>query len=90
MSKKKRNSAPANSQKAAEREDKGPTLKDLLSADVLNRLKLQSDELKAAEEKRKEEANLQAEEARKQEQKRLENDMAYLLDNNKQDWRKFK
>ncbi|MFX3634172.1 MAG: YqkE family protein [Candidatus Pristimantibacillus sp.] len=89
MSKKKRSSAPTHSQNAA-REDKGPTLKDLLSADVLNQLKLQSDELKAAEEKRKQEASQKAEEARKQEQKRLENDMAYLLDNNKQDWRKFK
>ena len=75
---------------AGGREDKAPTLKDLLSADVINKLKLQSDELKAEEANRQQEAARKAEEAKKQEQKRLENDMAYLLDNNKQDWRKFK
>lgn len=74
----------------AANEDKAPTLKDLLSADVLSKLKQQSDELKADEQKRKQEALEQAEAAKKQEQKRLENDMDYLLNNDKQDWRNYK
>lgn len=69
----------------------GPaTLKDLLSSDVLSKLKAQSDELKAEENDRKEAARKVVEDQRTAEKKRLENDFAHLLDNSSQDWKKFK
>lgn len=71
-------------------QDKPATLKDLLSPDVLSRLKAQADELSAAEERRKEEQRKQEEEARKAEQKRLDNDFEHLLNNSSPDWRKYK
>lgn len=70
--------------------DKPATLKDLLSADVLDKLKNQANELKAAEDQRKEAARQQAEAERKAEQKRRDNDFAYLLEHSKQDWNKYK
>ncbi|WP_435169473.1 YqkE family protein [Paenibacillus glycanilyticus] len=91
MAKKKR-TAPAASHRAntSPQQEQGTTLKDMLSADVLQKLKAQSDEMKAAEEQRKQKARTEAEEARKKEQKRLESDMSYLLENSKLDWRKYK
>lgn len=69
----------------------GPTtLKDLLSSDVLSKLKAQSDELKTEENDRKEAARKVVEDQRTAEKKRLENDFAHLLDNSSQDWKKFK
>lgn len=69
----------------------GPaTLKDLLSNDVLGKLKAQSDALKAEENDRKEAARKEIEDQRKAEQKRLENDFAHLLENSNQDWQKYK
>lgn len=70
--------------------DKPSTLKDLLSPEVVDRLKAQAAELKTQEEKRKEESRKQAEEDRKLEQKRLESNFEYLLENSSQDWRKYK
>ncbi|MBD8500831.1 YqkE family protein [Paenibacillus arenosi] len=70
--------------------DKPATLKDLLSADVLSKLKAQSEDLKTAEAERKEVERKKEEEARKAEQKRLDNDFEYLLNNDKMDWRKYK
>lgn len=66
-----------------EASDKPATLKDLLSADTLAKLKehtdrMKQDQLQQAEQKRKKE-----EEARKEEQKRNENDFAYLLNHTK-------
>lgn len=84
---KKRKNQPASS---PEKKDQPATLQDLLRPDVLAKLKSQASEMKAAEEKRKEEARKQAEEARKAEQKRQENDFEHLLNNSGQDWRKFK
>lgn len=75
---------------AGQLSDKPATLKDLLSADVLHKLKTQQDQLKAADEQRKEEERVRIEEARKKEQKRLDNDFEYLLNNSKLDWRKHK
>lgn len=74
----------------AQTPDKPATLKDLLGADVLEKLKQQSDELKAEAAKREEKERLAREEARKAEQKRLDNDFEYLLKNTKQNWREFK
>ncbi|MFF2483389.1 YqkE family protein [Paenibacillus sp. NPDC058071] len=71
-------------------EDKAPTLKDLLGADVLSKLRQQADELKTAAEQERQAKLAKAEDERKREQKRLENDMSYLLDNSKQNWREFK
>ncbi|MFD1775685.1 YqkE family protein [Paenibacillus rhizophilus] len=74
----------------AGKEEAQATLKDLLSSEVLNKLKAQADELKNEEASRKEAERKAAEEARKTEQKRLDNDFAHLLENSSQDWRKYK
>ncbi|MCG7406180.1 YqkE family protein [Paenibacillus sp. ACRRX] len=71
-------------------EEKPATLKDLLSPEVLNKLKAQSEELKATEVKQKEDERKRLEEARKAEQKQLDNNFEYLLNNSSMDWRKHK
>ncbi|UQZ87678.1 hypothetical protein SK3146_06980 [Paenibacillus konkukensis] len=70
--------------------DKPATLKDLLNPDVLNQLKSQADQMRAAEAEQREKNRKQAEEARKTEQKRLEKDFGYLLEQSSMDWRKYK
>lgn len=77
------NSAPA-------AQDKPATLKDLLSQDVLAKLKAQANEAQAELDQRKEQERSQAEEARKTEQKRLDNNFEHLLNNSKMDWHKYK
>lgn len=84
---KKKAHAPASKPESAE---KPATLKDLLSAEVLGKLKAQSDAWKAEEEQRKENERKRAEEARKAEQKRLDNDFGHLLNSSSMDWRKHK
>ncbi|WP_019912868.1 YqkE family protein [Paenibacillus sp. HW567] len=84
---KKKKTTPAPRPAAA---DAPATLKDLLSSDVLDKLKAQSDALKAEENGKKEAARKAAEDQRKAEQKRLDNDFAHLLENSSQDWHKFK
>lgn len=86
MAKKKQNTSAPRPAAA----DAPATLKDLLSSDVLNKLKAQSDALKAEEQDKKEAVRKAAEDQRKAEQKRLENDFAHLLENSNQDWHKFK
>lgn len=71
-------------------EEKPATLKDLLNADILQKLQAQADQLKAEEARREKEKLRQLEEARKEEQKRLENNFEYLLSNSKLDWRQYK
>ena len=71
-------------------QDKPATLKDLLNADVLNKLKAQADQMKAEEADRREQERKQKEEAKKAEQKRLDNDFGHLLDNSSMDWKKYK
>ena len=83
---KKRISVP----KAAVVQDKLIILKDLLSSDVLEKLKVQADEAKAAEAALKEQERQQAEEARQAERKRRDNDFEYLLNNSAMDWKKHK
>ncbi|WP_410513917.1 YqkE family protein [Paenibacillus sp. BR2-3] len=70
--------------------DAPATLKDMLSREVLDKLKAQMDEVKAEENNRKETARKAVEDQRKAEQKRLENDFAHLLENSNQDWNKYK
>ncbi|MCZ8521191.1 MULTISPECIES: YqkE family protein [Paenibacillus] len=84
---KRRGGAPAPKPSS---EEKPATLKDLLGADVLQKLKAQSESMKAEAEQQKEEARKRAEEARKAEQKRLDNDFGHLLSNSDPNWRKFK
>lgn len=71
-------------------QEKPATLKDMLSADILDQLKLQAEELRKAEEQQKAEKRKLAEEARKAEQKRLENDFEYLLNHSNLDWKQHK
>lgn len=71
-------------------EPQGATLKDLLGADTISKLKAQAEEMKQAEAARKEQLRKQEEEAKKQEQKRLENDFAYLLENSDKNSSKYK
>ncbi|WP_426446666.1 YqkE family protein [Paenibacillus sp. S-38] len=71
-------------------EDKPATLKDLLNPEVLQKLKAQSESMKAEAEQRREEERRRAEEARRAEQKRLDNDFGHLLENSDPNWRKFK
>jgi hypothetical protein len=71
-------------------QDKPATLKDLLNPEIVGKLKLQADEMKAAEEKRREDARIEAEKARKAEQKRLDNDFGHLLEKSSMDWKKYK
>lgn len=74
----------------AEAADKGATLKDLLDPSLVEKLRAAGNEMRAEEEKRKAEQRQREEEARKAERKRLENDFGHLLENSKQDWRKYK
>ncbi|WP_019637604.1 YqkE family protein [Paenibacillus fonticola] len=83
---KRRNTQPS----AASASDKPATLKDLLGADTVSKLKQQAESLKREEEERKAAVRKQAEEARKAEKKRLENDFEYLLNNSDMDWNKYK
>lgn len=75
---------------AAADSSKPATLKDLLNADVISKLKEQADRMKAEEEEKRLAQKKKEEEARKAEQKRLESDFGYLLENSKLDWRKHK
>jgi hypothetical protein len=70
--------------------DKPATLKDLINPDIVNKLRAQSDQMRADEEAKKEQARKLALEAQKAEQKRLDNDFEHLLNNSSPDWRKFK
>jgi hypothetical protein len=71
-------------------ENKPATLKDLLNPEILDKLKAQANEMKAAEAEHKEQQRKQAEEERKAEQKRLEGNFEYLLENSSMDWKKYK
>lgn len=86
MAKKRKQDAAVKPQAA----DKPATLKDLLSSEVLSKLKQQSEELKSEQQKQKEAELKKAEEARKAEQKRRDNDFEYLLENSNMDWKKYK
>lgn len=76
MMPKKRKSAPA--QKPIS-QDMPATLKDLLSPEILSKLKSQATELEAEETRILDEKKKRAEELKKAEQNRLDNDFGYLL-----------
>jgi Na+/phosphate symporter len=71
-------------------EQQGATLGELLGADVLRKLKAQSDQMKQDDADRRERERKEAEEARKREQKLKESDFSYLLDNSDPNWSKYK
>lgn len=81
---------PSNSPPSSATGQQGATLGELLGADVLSKLKAQSNQLKQADADRKERERLEAEEAKKGEQKKKESDFSYLLDNSDPNWSKYK
>ncbi|MFD2333341.1 DUF3886 domain-containing protein [Cohnella sp. GCM10020058] len=68
----------------------GSTLKELLSAETLQKLKAHADSIKEEERKRAEEKRAAEEEAKRAEEKRLAGDFGHLLDNSRLDWKSFK
>ncbi|SDT25116.1 Protein of unknown function [Paenibacillaceae bacterium GAS479] len=87
MAKKNRGRAP---EPRAEAASKPATLKDLLPAELVDRLKNQAGDLRAEQERAREAERKRIEDERKAEQKRNESNMEYLLENSKMDWKKFK
>lgn len=85
MAKKKTRNMPTPAPK-----DQPATLKDLLGADVIGKLKEQAASLQQEEDQRKEAARLQKEQERKQKQKELDNNFEHLLNSSNMDWHKFK
>ncbi|MHA7963437.1 YqkE family protein [Paenibacillus sp. CAU 1782] len=90
MAKKKKGGYPSNGntrgkaeETGSKQQEGGATLKELLGADVLGKLKAQADELKRNEAEIQERKRQEAEEAKRREQKLRENDFAYLLENSK-------
>ncbi|MCM3785209.1 YqkE family protein [Neobacillus mesonae] len=91
MGKKKNTPARQSTNRSSNREETGAaTLKDMLSEEILGKLKAQASEIKAADAARQEEARRIAEEKKKAEQKKLDNNFEYLLNNSSQDWHKYK
>lgn len=76
--------------KASDESSGGSSLKDLLSGDVLAKLKAQSDAITKADQQQKEKAEQEKAEQKRLEQKRLENDFDYLLNNSDSNWSKYK
>lgn len=70
--------------------DQPATLKDLLGADVISKLKEQAASLQQEEDQRKEALRLQKEQERKQKQKELDNNFEHLLNTSDMDWHKYK
>lgn len=86
----KRKRQGASGPQTAAPDEKPATLKDLVGADVLARLKAQADELRAHEAEMRERRRLEEERRRKEEQHRLDNDFEHLLNNSGLDWKKYK
>ncbi|MBD2869892.1 YqkE family protein [Paenibacillus arenilitoris] len=89
---KKRKAPPAQPGRSAAQgeKDQAVRLNELLSADVVKKLKAQAEELSKREAERKEAIRKEEEEKKKQERKRLENDFSYLLENSDTNWSKYK
>ncbi|MEF2245027.1 MULTISPECIES: YqkE family protein [unclassified Paenibacillus] len=86
----KKKSKAVNHNKQMDAQPSGNMLKDLLNADVLDKLKLQAKETEKAEQERKQREKEKEAEAKRQAQKKLENDFSYLLDNSDPNWSKYK
>lgn len=70
--------------------DQPATLKDLLGADVIGKLKEQAASLQKEEDQKQEAIRLQKEQERKQKQKELDNNFEHLLNTTNMDWHKYK
>ncbi|MDG0812546.1 YqkE family protein [Cohnella rhizosphaerae] len=68
----------------------GSTLKELLSAETLQKLKAHADSIKEEDRKQAEEKRAAEAEAKRAEEKRLDGDFGHLLDNSRLDWKSFK
>lgn len=95
MNKKKKRAGSSGQPQAAPKShshsaDSPATLKELLGADTVAKLKSHAEALKAEEIRQAAQKKQQAEEAKQAERKRLENNFEYLLANSSEDWRKFK
>ncbi|CAI6030536.1 YqkE family protein [Cohnella sp. JJ-181] len=88
----KKKSGPPRTPRHRQEEPASPqqTLKDLLNADTLQKLKERSDAMKEDERKRAEDKRAAEAAAKKAEEKRLESDFGHLLDNSRLDWKSFK
>lgn len=87
MAKRKRQ---ANHARQAGRDESPATLKDRLSPEVLEKLKMQEEVLQKEEQERRQEKKKQAEASRRAEQERRENDFEFLLNHSELDWHKYK
>jgi len=87
---KKRTNGPRPAEPGNVPDDKPMTLKDMLGADTIAKLKRQADDLKQEEANRKETLRKEAEAAREAERKRREQDFGFLLENSSLDWKKYK
>lgn len=83
MGSKKKQHGQGRAPQPAQAADKPATLRDLLGADTIAKLKAQADALKQEESAKQEAKRKEAEAARLAEQKRNENDFGYLLEHTK-------
>lgn len=90
MAKKKAGAPRRPATKPEEASASGSTLKELLSAETLQKLKAHADSIKDEDRKRAEAKRAADEEAKRAEEKRLANDFGHLLDNSRLDWKSFK
>jgi len=91
--KKRHSGHPASRAHGAPQEQAGEkpvTLKDMLGADTLAKLKQQAETLKQEEARLKEAKRQEAEAAKEAERKRREQDFEYLLNESSLDWKKYK
>jgi len=68
----------------------GASLKELLNADTLAKLKAQGEAVKQADQQRKADEAARKSEEERAERKRLENDFNYLLEHSDPNWSKYK
>ncbi len=88
--KKKKQAGHAASSETSHNADKPVTLKDMLGADILAKLKEQTEAMKQEEASQRETKRQEEEAKRIAEQKLKEKDFEYLLNNSSpKDWRKY-
>lgn len=87
MNSKKRKQGPSTTQNKA---DKPATLKEMLDAGTVAKLKQRAEQLKQQEAEQQEKRRAEAEAARQAEQKLKEQDFEYLLNNTRVDGNKYK
>jgi len=73
-----------------EQAEKPLTLKDMLGAETIDKLRKQAEAMKLEEAKIREAKRAEAEAAREAERKRQEQDFGFLLNQSDMDWKKYK